>query len=414
MTSSRKRGRPVRAPATELGQFVQKYMEAMSMTRARLAHSLRVSPSTISRFLNDETVVPRSISLENLAIQLRLDPMNRRKLLQLAAGTLGVVVVGPTKYHHFDLEAIDLALDGWIAAYQQQVDPRQVLGKVSRIFALLQERKPDSDDERFDETTVRAGMLLAALQEAVLPWGTERPKIATRTYNVLDEQIFQKGNMDKFSTDYARLILRRAVLFRENDWSEECELMLDGTKASRLVRSCADPRIAIAFGAQHTHTLAVMGRYHEWQAAMDTLRNMIESLQVDAALRQELHGIADYTMGVGYKRFMWGLRHDESQAALREYYAQESVKWLRKLQANSGGGRATHNINLYHPVVADSQSLPELQAAELDALAWYDPEETLLQTERLRPQAEMLYPAVLRKLDLTISLCRRRLGLKEA
>jgi len=421
--------RSVKAPQAKLSEFLTQYLERHHLTGAEVARRLGVSELMIWRLAHGVTLRFRKINKAALAQALELDEQDRRTFFDLTTRA-GVVFAGEAsapagrpdaikmpvqiRYRQVDLDIYELAIQGWAAAAPR--DPRAALEAMQQLnmqvgtgvlFA--------ADDLRLVKLRISSTMLLGALQETVLPWWKERPR-TVQTYNALAKEIFHaEWAKEAFPREYAQLILRRAVLYREAQQIQICEGLLARLDEEALKRT-QDPVIMAAYYSQHLHTLSKEGRLFAWQRESDALRRKVEGLTTDPHVREELLAIVDYTIGVGYKSFMWNLRQATAESAtrLRRTYAEQAYHWLAGLHAGPQSLRSVRHINLYHGSLTDEQTIPELESSEIDALVWYAPEEALRRAIELRPGVERLYPSVVKKLDSNISLAQKRLGLIES
>jgi len=266
-------------------------------------------------------------------------------------------------------------------------------------------------------------MLLGALQETVLGWWKERPLISGETYGTLAEEIFPLARqshhadtrVEMIQSERARLDLRRAVLLREGKRMEECDTLLyrlnDQFHIERLLFEPQHAVAIVAYACQRVHTLAVENRFRTWEYELKRTRDYVSSANVSDAMRERLFGIVAYTVGVGYKRFMW---HNRTRAAVRASFADMAYRTLKRLRESGAGGQATHDINLYHVNVPLSYVEPELETSEIDALLWLDPRAAFEQTMALMVRASSTYPSLLTKLSEQVALSQDLRGLGAA
>lgn len=408
-------GRPAKSPNTPHGKMIQQRLRALGWTRSRLARALGVSPATVTRYLNDDNTAVYSIDPFAVCQVLGFEDMERRTFLEL----VGVAIVMPAVVLHrgIDLDVYDSALDAWSVALYQRYAPADTLKQVEQISAKLKYLQEaavySAKDTRFAEVRIRAEMFRAALQEAVLPWWQERPRVAMRTYAELDREVFRVVGPEKFGEEYARLLIRRATLFREG--KEGDHLAESAHQFEQIAHYFNDtvignPVVLVAYACQRLHTVAVQGDFHTWSKERDKVIKYVEGLRVDPPLKQELWGIVAYALGVGNKRFMWQLRDAESASRQREEFAREAQNWLGQLRSRGQGGIAVHNINLYHPGMPAAHSEPELESSEIDALVWSDPEQAIRRAAALAYKAGLIYPSVARKSEAQILLAQKLAG----
>jgi hypothetical protein len=429
-----------RQKLSQLGEFIVRRLRQIKQPRKWLAAQIGVAPSTITRIVNGETQAWRKIEPTEIAEALRLSDnpesqVSRQAFFALFAKTiLGVAATSAAaeeiaaSIRHarrdfssiatprvplgiFDAQEIALShIESDLRNQNPQFPPARLLKEAKRLYDELQEMPLSPSEDAHARLVVRSGMLLAALQESVLTWGTDRPRQTTRTYNDLEAFIRRTRDPVQFSADYIRLLLRRAVLFREDEWADECYTILSGSSVTYFIQASGDPTAEVAVLTQRAHTLAVQENFPAWKRAVDRARDHVESMAVSARTRQRLHAIVDYTVGVGYKRFMWMLREDDTRRREREAFARLAYDQLSELRQSAFGGSSTRDINFYHPCITDSRSLLELEASAIDALVWCDPEAVPARCSALRAQARSSYPAVLGKLDRNLVLVEKILG----
>lgn len=430
-------GRKSIRPTTAHGQFIHDRLIALRISRSQLAERLGVSNATITRLLNGH-VAAGTVNLDRLCTALRITEMERRDFLKL----IGVAIIAPKpvleqlsvpahsvaplalRRSGVDFDEFHAALDLCAEGLQGNRDPRNLLSPVQRIsdkLARLQDAgRVSAADPAFVEISVRTGMLLGALQETVLGWWKERPLISGETYWTLAEEVFPLARSSRSNdprtvmlrTEHARLDLRRAVLLREGKQLDECDALLYALKDQfHIERLLSDPQGAVAivaYACQRVHTLAVENRYQDWETELKRTRDYVADAAVSDAMRQRLRGIVAYTVGVGYKRFMWHYRKRDS---LRTSFAEKAYRTLKRLRESGDGGQATHDINLYHASIPLAYVEPELETSEIDALLWLNPQAAFEQTMALRVRVASTYPSLLTKLDEQITLSQELRGL---
>ena len=200
--------------------------------------------------------------------------------------------------------------------------------------------------------------------------------------------------------------------------------MIAAWKSWSLIKSfdldrIEDHTLQVALAAQSLHTTTTFMEptervIYEWRKAADKIRARIDAFPIAAEEKQQLYAVVDYTMGVGWKRFMWRLHmktpYNRTPSRLIEEYARNAVGWLDALRTGPDGAHAVRNINMYHDSISDSLAAPEMEASVIDALVWSNPEEALARAKQLRAIAELRFPTVLAKLDESIRLANWRLG----
>src|SRR5258707_9223695 len=113
------------------------------------------------------------------------------------------------------------------------------------------------------------------------------------------------------------MMLGRAVLFREKDAIERCLEELDLIKSFDVDRG-EDYALQVALATQSLHTTTTFMEptervISEWRKVADKIRARIDAFGIGTAEKQQLHAVVDYTMGVGWKRFMWRLHMRDPQ-----------------------------------------------------------------------------------------------------
>ena len=425
--------RPSKVPGSRLGRFLYRQLKAHGITQSQLAKRLKVSSATITRLIQGETKRLKTVTIEDFCEAIGLSSEQTREFKVLAAeGDLVFAASTPAtprpldsptplfRYRHLDLDVLDSALMGWSTALGHNHDPIDVLNRLIPINQTLKELQEQSLNPRVADLRISGGMLIAAVKEAVLPWRTQRPVESIRVYDDLEKLFFEDPRKlpKGFERHQARLMLRRAILYRERDEVERCLEELELIRSFDLDR-VEDHTLQVALATQSLHTTTTFMEpteriISEWQKSADKIRARIDAFPIVAAEKEHLQAVVDYTMGVGWKRFMWRL-HTQTPSArtptrMIEEYARNAVSWLDTLRKGPEGAHAVRNINMYHESISDSLAAPEMAASVIDALVWSNPEEALARAEQLRADAESRFPTVLAKLDESIRLANWRLG----
>lgn len=423
------------APETEHGRFLRKHLHLRRLKLSDVAYRLRVSSPTLTRLMHGITQHFKKITERDLANAAEFDSVSRRQfMVLLAAAGITLAAARPSyllgdadgapalvRDRHADLDVLEAGILGWSAALSHDHSPQEALAQMRIIDERLTQLHLSARDPRYIAARIHSGMLLAALQEAVLPWRTQRPAAALRTYGDLEREVFlpiaRTRLLAGFEEEYARLLIRRAVLLRESEMADHCRGQLAHIP-QRVLDAAVSPVVRVAFDTQSLHTHALMmapteAEIADWRRRATAIRTHIEQQPLSAEDRADLHLVVDYTMGVGYKSVMWKLHLQDPSAVSSpqiERYAREASFWLDTLGTLHHGGRSVRYINLYHPSVSDTLSAPELAASALDALVWCQPETALARAVDIERDARDRYPAVLAKVQADKELARWRLG----
>ena len=305
-----------------------------------------------------------------------------------------------------------LAMRGNSSALQTGHNPKIILREMAEVSEQLRGLPYTQTDPPIANARINADLFFAALQEATLPWWGNRAAITIRTYDRLEEEVFQKISLEGNEDNYARLCLRRAVLRREGKekaQAQKCEVEM--RKLGPLFARVSSPILRIAYSCQYLHTLAVIEEWDLWSEMFEDIhRNQIGKLRITDALRKRLYDILTYAEGVGFKRFMWSL-HDTPDERMRNF-ALHSAKSLGALTANNGA-QAVHDINLYHEDIPVEHVQAELESSTIDALVWCNLDMALERALSLQQQAYEIYPAMLHKLSAQLALIKDLMGAKE-
>lgn len=461
MSQERFRPQPVRRPTvrretapakktdTRLAAFLRGRMDDLKgrgISQADVAHRLGVSEATVSRVIHGRAVRLKEVTEEAFCQALELDEAARDQLHHRAAsaGMRFAEYVPqeratnprpPTvvRYRALDLDILESTIAGWSEALERHKEPSKVLLHVQRVHqrlrALTQSgRRADvslAQDIAYTGLRIRTTMLYAGLQEAVLPWRSERPRAAIATYQSLMDDVFltvpDRQLPKGYEKDQARLLLRQALLERERERDDICEQGLHVVGAYDLEMT-EDPVLQVAYETQRLHTSAIRGTPADipaWEHRAAVVQRRINQLasSLPAEQVQNLQDVLDYAIGVGWKRFMWHLLQEQSQTRRGPQarvsspriaeYARRASNVLDGLRSRMQAGLSVHNINMYHPSIPVQAAAMELEASVIDALVWYEPEEAVHRSLALRSVAEERYPSVLPKLDDAIRRGRR-------
>lgn len=437
------RGHPPQAPSTPWGRYIHDRLKTLGINRLILARQLRIAPSTVTRLLNGQ-VSAATIDIDLLCAVLQLHGPERQAFLEVIRDALispkptrlaGGVNRKPAQVVPTIAGKPSLRLDGYNAsivlcaeALQGQRDPANLLVAFQPVYDeithLAESNLAQQTDPAFLDIEMRAGMLLAALQETVFGWWTDRPRITNQTYSALMWDVLphvrpvrhSDDRSELLRTERLRLDLRRAVLFREGKNFAECDAVLahapDGLRIQQLLSNPQDAVYIVAYAAQKIHTLAAQNRYEAWQDELRRAAEYVGSAPVSDNERRRLFAILSFTYGVGTKRFMWYNR--TRSRGIRTSFAEQAYRTLHQLRVSGLGAQATHDINLYHSSVPLSYVEPELECSEIDALIWLDERAAFEHGMSLMTRVEHRYPTLIRKIREQVDLSLDQQGLNAA
>jgi hypothetical protein len=391
-------------------------------TLSALAEALHIDAKTLRNFRDRKVQKPRAFTVEDMLAQLDVpeDDTTRRDFLILA-GKLGIAYIAlprvpivhsvakilpVLKYQDVCLEDIERGIESCQDAFILGGDVHKCLENIEYYDARL--RPYPVTERRIAEVRITAGMLLANIQETTASWRDDRPRMALATYNQLKRDVFTERNQELFATQYATLIARRAILYRERGIGDDLDR---SAQQFRILESHLGGfqahRLEAAYRVQKMHLFAVAGDKNAWEQEQASVRQWLHWLKNDADY-EALIATFEYILGVGNKRFMWRLRNESGvNAVKRTQYAKEACSYLGDLRKDGKiGALATKILNLYDYISEDRAQL-ELEASELDALVWVEPKEAATRARALLPLARQKYPSVIHKLADTIELGER-------
>lgn len=171
---------------------------------------------------------------------------------------------------------------------------------------------------------IHAGMLLANVQETTALWRDERLRIAIKTYNALEREIFRKIGPAQFPQEYATLLARRAILYRERGSAYLKDSQQQFHLLEEHMGKVGANRLQAAYRVQKMHLFAVQGDKVAWEHERVLVAQWVKRQTED---REAIQGTFDYILGVGYKRFMWHLRLNQAQRNARNMQKPPADTW---------------------------------------------------------------------------------------
>ncbi len=252
---------------------------------------------------------------------------------------------------------------------------------------------PDMDKE-LATMQLRFGILLGQAQEAVHPW-YQRCTIALHTYDQVEDRILSRFPLNSFQADNALLHALRAPLYREigefeksvaefNDGCDYAEKIGDLFLETMLVRKLA-------------HLWIVRGDETKWLGAIDRARKKSCNSQLHSCL-------VEAACAGGYRRLAYDPRISLSEST-RKQYAQRAIDLFKQAQAPYPDSWRP-DTGLIGP---DEHPL-HFAVLRAQCFVWIDPYETSRLIDELRPQAALLCPALLAKMDFTVRCAKKMLA----
>jgi transcriptional regulator with XRE-family HTH domain len=405
-------------PPTEIGVFIKKCLKGRKKTQKDLADVLGISRTSLWRFLvGEERSEFSDQQLKDLCDFLwsSQEDMNRRKFIKmlgdaglfvsLPIASVEQVITAPPvlRYQKVDLDGYESAIEGWSAAMHSNHNPQATLQAAEKLHRTLRGMELPAHDERFARVRLRGGMLLATLQETVLPW-YDRTGTAIATYSELERDIFRlmpRSMMrNTFAEEHLRLMTHRAILFRENAHFGSANV--DFGRGMDSLAMVFDPCLRVAFRCQKLHTLAVMNDVIGWQRELIRVREYAEQQRATTEQKREIDTMIDYIESRAYKRFAWNARGSAALSHKRTAYAEQSTAVINRMLQVPDGSKAVHGANLQHAGISEEQAKLQLEVSKLEVSVWLDAQEAIAYGARLRSQAETFYPSLIKKIEASM------------
>lgn len=409
----RKRGRPPTNPTTPLARFLTSRMSALGLSRQDFATRLGTTTSTVSRLLNGQTTAARGITESRICKALELTGMNRREFLRLARAATAFTMaasVATLKHRHMDLDLVD---DRVAELYQlmRHGEAEMVLRHAQRWHDQLAGASLSPTDPRAAAAKVRVGLVLGAAQEVVLPWYRRAPMII-RTYERTAQEAIYPFALETVAYQYAQILERLAPLYRELGNFTQSVAYFDDALAflstgqppqagynhrvllADHVGLNVDDVEALRSGLlrNRAHIWAVQGNEMLWRQDIQAAYRLAERAAPER--RTVLVGLIQYSEGEGYKRLAYARRLAQADD-LRARYARQALAAFDRERPHRAGQWYSHDLLA--------------RVAEAQCLVWLDPNEAILQAERLRETAGRISPGMLDKIARTITHARLRL-----
>jgi tetratricopeptide (TPR) repeat protein len=321
--------------------------------------------------------------------------MQRRDFLKLA---LNASVFALVRNAALPVQAKFTTIDlDWAEEYARELqclfekgNVQYVLEAATHCYNMIEHAQFPATVSRAAELQMRFGLLLARVQDATLPW-YQRAYPAIQTYNRIEEEILHKYPLRAFPFYRAYLLAHRGPLFREIGQLEKS--IEQFTRAlDTHIHDLDDTALHVELYYSRAHVWAVRGNINNWLQDLEAARTVAQTAQGDQ--RKQLLGLINYTQGEGYKRLAYNRRLDLSDPQ-RAQCAARGLTCFEQAHFALEKCWAAHT--LIHGV------------AEAQCLVWLDPNESILQAERLRVQAHRVYPSIVQKIDHTIRVARSRL-----
>ena len=390
-----------RAPQalTGTGAYLKTAMQRIGINQRELARRLGVSRATITNLLHGYQKRSRKVTMMNLCAALELTGMKRREFLlgMAQAGAAGMLAVAGAaeaprlfQLHHMrlDLDAIDHRLDELtqlhhLGQLQLAQDGLREIHK-TLAHARLKER-----DTHAAQVKIHYASLQATVYESILPWFSRAHQVIA-AYNRLEDQVLYRFPERQFAYSRAYVAARKAPLYREQGDMDESLFYF-----TYAIEQCApyagDPQLQVELFRNRAHVHAVKGDETSWRADIAAANHIADRLP--SPVREETEGLIAYSEGEGLKRLTAA---PHLSGAQRRAYAQASYDMLQR------------SLTMVHSQWAAHALL--VTVSEAQCLLWLDPVEAIALVERIRPQVELVYPAMLEKIDRVITVAQRRLS----
>jgi len=292
------------------------------------------------------------------------------------------------KYAGVDLDQADYYVTE-LQSHFERGNMSHVLKEASRYFNILERAAFPVEMTRATESQMRFGMLFAQAQECMLPW-YERATPAVNTYNHIETTVLPKLPLRSYPLYHAQLLARQAPLYREMGNLEK-SLKHFGLALDHCLRHGSDSDLLVELCYSRAHVWAVTGDERRWQADLNRAKEHAQ--KADPARSNNLFRLIMYTEGEGYKRLAYNMRLD-LPLDRRRWYAAHAITCFQQshMEQSQWSG---------HAILSG--------VAEAQCLILMDADEAIRRSERLRVEAQRIYPAIVQKIDRTVDAARQRL-----
>jgi transcriptional regulator with XRE-family HTH domain len=394
------------------GRTIQTYRTALGWSLGALSRRTGINKGTLQQIEKRGRSVPESdrvklVEVLSEALETTNKRFDRRKFLALArvgatAAPKKAIDVPTTERSPISLITrysgicLDLA-ESHIATLRSELYQGKalfVMTEAEKWYRKLTSSDLPDIDKELATMQLRFGILLGQAQEAVHPW-YQRCTIALHTYDQVEDRILARFPLNSFQADYALLHALRAPLYREigefeksvaefNNGCDYAEKMGDLFLETMLVRKLA-------------HLWIVRGDETKWERAIERSRKKSSNSQLHSCL-------VEAACAGGYRRLAYNpwIQLPES---IRKHHAERAIDLFKQAQAlypdpwRSDTGLIGPDEHPLHLAVLRAQ-----------CFVWIDPYETLRFIEELRPQAALLCPALLAKMDFTVRCAKKMLA----
>jgi len=394
------------------GRTIQTYRTDLGWSLGALSLRTGINKGTLQQIEKRGRSVPESdrvklVKVLSEALETTNKRFDRRKLLSLAG--VGITTaskkatVAPTTEHHtislltkYSGISLELA-ESYIATLRRELYQGKalfVMAEAEKWYRKLTSSDLPDMDKELATMQLRFGILLGQAQEAVHPW-YQRCTIALHTYDQVADRILSRFPLNSFQADYALLHALRAPLYREigefeksvaefNDGCDYAEKIGNLFLETTLMRNLA-------------HLWIVRGDEKKWLTGIDRARKKSFN-------SQHLSCLVEFACAGGYRRLAYDPRRPLS-ASTRKQYAQRAIDLFKQAQTiypdpwRPETGLIGSDVHPLHIAVLRAQ-----------CFVWVDPYETLRLIEELRPQAALLFPALLAKMDFTARCAKKMLA----
>jgi hypothetical protein len=269
-----------------------------------------------------------------------------------------------------------------------------VMAEAEKWFRKLTSTDLPETDKELATMQLRFGVLLGQSQEALYPWH-QRRTIALQTYNHIEDRIISRFPLNSFQADYATLYALRAPLYRERgEFDKSVAEFKDGCDYAEKI---GDLFLETTLMRNLAHLWIVRGDETKWHRGIDRSRKK-------SANSQHLSCLVEFEYAGGYRRLAYHPQKPLSEST-RKQYAQRAIDMFTQAQAMYSDPWAPDKGLLGadgHPLL--------IAVLRAQCFVWIDPHETLRLIEELRPQAALLFPALLAKMDFTARCAKKMLA----
>ncbi|MGH2514176.1 MAG: helix-turn-helix domain-containing protein [Ktedonobacterales bacterium] len=389
--------------AERFSAFVAEKAGAAGLSYTKLARTLGVEASTLTRLVHGTTRATHQVRAEALAEALALDAVSRRTFLRLAveAGVFAVTTgVGGAPYQT-RFSALERSVGKSLDALEVEFGELQplcdtggalaVLPRAEWIFARLYDDGGDptrvTKAPELARAKLRAGFLLLVAQAAALGW-FDRAQAMLLTCDRMQNEVFgYLGAIPAgYETEYGHLLNQSAPLYRmigdvrHTMEAYDVSIRRFTYAITALEKRVRDDSLRVSFYRNRAHVYAVLGRTKEWQADLVAAERIARTIGGPVGGAQE--AMVTYSWGEGYKRLAY---LDGTPPEKRRVLAGRALEALRQARVAIPFEWSGYGLLL--------------RVAEAQCLVWSEPEEALRQAATLHEEALRVYPSLAQKVE---------------